>query len=353
MVPIMDTPFLRQRPPTGVRAVLVGKWPVLARLVAAMLLLSPAALNHHAHAELRVVTASGEYRMGDRDTREDAIKFATETAKRHALEQVATYLDSITVVRDLDLTQDEIHAYTAGVVVVVDRKVTTRLDGETVVVRVDLTAQVDGEEVVRAITALRQHADARRELVALKAEVDRLRQQLDATTQALAEATTPQRIRALREQRQDLLNSMQSDALVSQAWIDWVMRSAVLALSPWVNAAHLHALIAQAQQLDPSNPRLRIAQQVMTAGVPPAPPQPPPPPALPRSSPAMPTYQVVPREPPTLNLLPPMPIPPPPEGSPLSGPQTKTTVPSSLAGESTSHRSTGGRSGGQRGGEVK
>ena len=43
-------------------------------------------------AEVRIVTAQGEYRMGDRDTREDAVRLATEAAKRNALEQVATYL---------------------------------------------------------------------------------------------------------------------------------------------------------------------------------------------------------------------------------------------------------------------
>jgi len=42
----------------------------------------------------RIVTASGEYRMGDHDTRTDAVKLAIEAAKRHALEQVPTYLDS-------------------------------------------------------------------------------------------------------------------------------------------------------------------------------------------------------------------------------------------------------------------
>ncbi len=49
-------------------------------------------------AEVRTVSAQGEYRMGDRDTKEDAVRLATESAKRNALEQVATYLESATVV---------------------------------------------------------------------------------------------------------------------------------------------------------------------------------------------------------------------------------------------------------------
>mgnify|MGYP003694111703 CR=1 FL=1 len=65
---------------------------------------------------VRVVTASGEYRMGDHDTRADAVRLAIEAAKRQALEQVATYLESVTEVKNLDVTRDDIRTYTAGIV---------------------------------------------------------------------------------------------------------------------------------------------------------------------------------------------------------------------------------------------
>lgn len=43
-------------------------------------------------APVRVITAFGEYRMGDHDTRADAVRLAVEAAKRHAIEQVARIL---------------------------------------------------------------------------------------------------------------------------------------------------------------------------------------------------------------------------------------------------------------------
>src|SRR6476646_547166 len=98
-------------------------------------------------AEIRVVTAQGEYRMGDRDTREDAIRLATEAAKRSALEQVAVYLESITIMDGLDVTKDEIRTYTAGLVLVLEQDTNTSLDGDTIVVRTDLVAQIDTKEV--------------------------------------------------------------------------------------------------------------------------------------------------------------------------------------------------------------
>src|ERR1041385_1961855 len=90
-------------------------------------------------AEIRVVTAQGEHRMGDRDTREDAMRLATEAAKRNALEQVATYLESVTVVDGTDITKDEIRTYTAGLILVLDQQAHLWLEGDTVVVSVDLT----------------------------------------------------------------------------------------------------------------------------------------------------------------------------------------------------------------------
>ena len=141
-------------------------------------------------AEAQVVTAQGEHRMGDRDTREDAIRLATEAAKRNALEQVATYLESVTIVDGLDVTKDEIRTYTAGLVLVLEQDNTTTLDGDTIIVRTDLVAQVDTEEVGLAIAALRQNEDARPQLVALQQENDQLQQDLDAANQALAQAST-------------------------------------------------------------------------------------------------------------------------------------------------------------------
>lgn len=79
-------------------------------------------------AEARTITARGEYRMGDHDNRADAVRLATEAAKQDALEQVATYVERITEVKDLNVTRDDIRSFTAGVVRVIDQTVTTRLE---------------------------------------------------------------------------------------------------------------------------------------------------------------------------------------------------------------------------------
>ena len=215
-------------------------------------------------ANVRVVAASGGYRMGDHDTRSDAIRLAVEAAKRDALEQVATYLESVTEVKNMDVTRDDIRAYTAGIVMVLDQKITTSLEGENVVIRADLTAQVDPDEVTQAIATLRENESARTELMALRSETDQLRQQLDAANQALAAAVSPEQIQALNQERQDLLNQLQANALVSQAWTDWVYVTPVIYPYPWIGLQQVNGLLLQAHHIYPRNRHLPIMQQVIT-----------------------------------------------------------------------------------------
>lgn len=248
-------------------------------------------LSSQSFAEIRVVTAQGEHRMGNRDTREDAVRLATEAAKRNALEQVATYLESVTVVDGMDVTKDEIRTYTAGLVLVLDQQTNTTLDGDTVVVTVDLVAQIDTDEVSHAIAALRENEDARHQLVALKEENEQLQKDLDAANQALANASTLDQAQQAAQQRQEILNRVQSNAMVSQAWTDWVLVSPVVYPSPWIGIAQTQALLNVARTLYPTSPHVAAAQQVITSRQPPAPPQPPAPGA---TAPTMPNHEIVP-----------------------------------------------------------
>jgi len=247
-----------------------------------------------AQAEVRIVTAQGEYRMGNRDTREDAIRLATEAAKRNALEQVAVYLESITVVDGLDVTKDEIRTYTAGLVLVLVQDTTTTLDGDTIVVRTDLVAQIDTEEVGHAIAALRENEDARPQLIALLQENEQLQQDLETANQLLSKASTIEQALQASQQRQDILDRVQSNAMVSQAWTDWVLVSPAVYPYPWVGLAQTQALLNVARGLYPASPHVQVAQQVITTRQPPAPPQPPIPPAPGTRQPSMPSHQIVP-----------------------------------------------------------
>jgi len=233
-------------------------------------------------ADIRVVNAQGEHRMGDRDTREDAIRIATEAAKRNALEQVATYLESITVVSDMNVTKDEIRTYTAGLVIVLNQQVSTALDGDVVVIKADLLAQMDTDEVAQAITALRENEDASAQLVAMKQENEQLQEELNAVNQALGSASTADQVQQAAHKRKEILNRVQSNAMVSQAWTNWIL------VSP---GGIPQGLLNSASGLSPANPHVAIAQQMIIGRHPQAPPQPPRPASRPGR---MPSYELVP-----------------------------------------------------------
>ena len=224
-------------------------------------------------AESRLVSAGGEYRMTDHDTRDEAVRLAVEAAKKDALEQVATYLESVTEVKNMDVTRDDIRSFTAGIVKVVDQKITTRLEHDTVVIRADLTAEIDPHEVIQAITALRENESARQELMALRAETDRLQEQLDATSRALAAAPSPDEAQELSRQRDEMLNELQANALVSQAWTSWAYPTVVYSY-PWIGMPGINGLLLQAQRLYPRHRHLPFAQQTITPQVGTAPGQP-------------------------------------------------------------------------------
>jgi len=227
---------------------------------------------------LRVVNASAEYRMGDHDTRADATRMAIEAAKRQALEQVATYLESVTELKNFDLTRDEIRMYSAGIVTVLNQRTRTRLEDGTIVVHVDLTAQVDQDEAILAINALRENESATKELVSLRAETEQLRQQLDAANLALATAKTAEQVHALTLERQHLLNQMQADTLVAQALSGYAY------VTP-ARLERINELLRRARHLHPSNPHLpaverSISGRSSTMALPPSAPSPQEPPSM-------------------------------------------------------------------------
>lgn len=252
--------------------------PRLSSLCLLFTLLTFPALTH---AELRTVTGSGDHVLREHDTKQEGIRLATEAAKRDALEQVATYLESVTVSTDLNLDRDEIRTYTAGMVNVLEEHLSITADGDVVTFHIDLTAQIDTDEVAEAVSKLKEHEEVRQELASLKAEVDQLQQELDEANQTLASGLPADEAAAVADRRTELLNQMQSNGLVQQAWTDWIVGGpyAWPYSYGYPYGVTVPGLLAWAGRLHPGNPHVPVVTQVITARtgapLPPAPPQPP------------------------------------------------------------------------------
>jgi tetratricopeptide (TPR) repeat protein len=83
--------------------------PILWSLMLSFLFVLPA------WAELKSFTVKVQAFIGDNQTKNDARNLATLEAKRQALEQAGTYIESLTLVKNSVLQKDEILAFTGGV----------------------------------------------------------------------------------------------------------------------------------------------------------------------------------------------------------------------------------------------
>lgn len=170
-----------------------------------------------AAAEMRTITATGEYRMGDNDTRTDAKRLALLDAKRLALEQAGTYIESITQVKNFELSNEEIRAYTAGIVEVVEQASRDTMEGATHVIRVDVTAKIETDVVTRQIDALRKNESAKVELLKLRLERDQLKQEIEATTRQLATLNSKTEVETVTKQRQQAVTRLEVEDLLGRA----------------------------------------------------------------------------------------------------------------------------------------
>ncbi|MBI2950498.1 tetratricopeptide repeat protein, partial [bacterium] len=215
-------------------------------------------------AEVHTIHATGEYRMGDNDTRTDAKRLALLDAKRLAMEQVGTYVESISEVRDMRLTRDEIHAYTAGIVEVKDAKTRAELDkdGQSTIIYADVVCEVDSEVLARQMENLRRNESASRELNALRAENERLRALVEEQSHALAQVRTQAEQERLAGQRQETLKNIDVNELLTQAWVALagpespVMTVGSSSLSGREEARHL---ITRALTIDPRSAEARTS----------------------------------------------------------------------------------------------
>ena len=86
-----------------VKLIVIKKF-LVAILTAILFLTLPAVTS----AEVKEFSAEGEYRLGDRDTRETAKIAALADARRKIIEQVGVYVQSYSEMNKFNLTQDQI-----------------------------------------------------------------------------------------------------------------------------------------------------------------------------------------------------------------------------------------------------
>ena len=100
-------------------------------------------------AETKEIISEGTYNMGDGETPSVAESRALLQAKRTALEQAGTYVESWTKVENLQLTKDEIQVLASGImeVEILDKKRTIVREGEGIHFWVQIKARVNPDKI--------------------------------------------------------------------------------------------------------------------------------------------------------------------------------------------------------------
>ena len=107
-------------------------------------------------AEVHTITASGEYRMTDKDTPEEAKRRALQEATRLVLDQTWTYLLGVSELKPFRLSRNDLQEFTQGLIEITEGASQRRREGDSVVIRTDATAKVDTALVQRRINAAHQ-----------------------------------------------------------------------------------------------------------------------------------------------------------------------------------------------------
>jgi predicted Zn-dependent protease len=171
-----------------------------------------------ARAEVQVVEADSSYLIGDNDSKIDARRIVLQEAKRKALEMAGVLVESITEVKNLALTRDEIRAYTAGIVEteIVTEEMKGTSDHPEIYMKT--RCRIDMGVLMEQIKRLKADEGAKEQLqVALK-ENEALRKERDGLVTTLATEKNKTKADDIRKKLNTVLAKEESNDEVKRVW---------------------------------------------------------------------------------------------------------------------------------------
>lgn len=146
------------------------------------LLLVVALHTNQAVAETKTFIKEYTFQAGDEDSKNSSRVIALREVKRLLLEELGTYLESTTEVRNFQLSKDQIVTLSAGIVQT--QLIEEKWDGKTYWLKAKISADADG--VVRAIDALRKNRVKTQELEAMRRKSEELLREVEMLRREMA-----------------------------------------------------------------------------------------------------------------------------------------------------------------------
>ena len=153
-----------------------------------------------AHAEIKTYTGIGDYVLSDDVPPGDIKSKAKLYAERNALEQAGVFIGSLSVVKNAKLQDDEIVAFTAGILQIVDVQyeiIPINDKSGIAKYRATVTAQIDTDVLDKKINEWLSRGDQERAILveqnrALQQTIDELQRRIATLEQVAINAQTPQ-----------------------------------------------------------------------------------------------------------------------------------------------------------------
>jgi hypothetical protein len=157
------------------------------------------------------VETTGEYVMGDQDTKVDARRIALEHAKLLAVEQIGTYLESETIVKDGQVTKDEIRTYASAIVktTVISENISL-LENKTTIFQLKIRASIDIGALEIKENEIKTNVKRKEQIAALQSENLQLIKELERLSAKLKNEKAEE-YRGLRQERENLFDKLEKN----------------------------------------------------------------------------------------------------------------------------------------------
>lgn len=146
-------------------------------------------------AEVKTIEADGYYIMGDGTEENQAVakERARADAKRAASEQACTFVESISEIKNNNLTRDEIYTISAAILKVISDPVNPEISGGSVMFHCHITVTVDTSNIEKFLQDRQKLNEATRQNNELRAEIERLQAEINNLNKKFATASAEEK----------------------------------------------------------------------------------------------------------------------------------------------------------------
>lgn len=177
-------------------------------------------IPHLTSAETKTFIKEYTYQASEDDSRNSSRTVALREVKRLLLEELGTYLESVTEVQNFQLTKDRVTALTAGIVQT--EIMADKWDGDSLKYWLKAKIVADSNEVIKSIDALRNDRVKTKELEEIKRRSDELLRENQRLRKELSAATVGQKPKEM---------AAYNKTIKDLSAIDWEERAYALAVT--------------------------------------------------------------------------------------------------------------------------